>query len=298
MASYVETYLLNASDTVTVAKNTQTIVEDISLTGVQRETLTINGIVYELVNNTPTPINGVTVVVYDPEGTPLAQTLTETIGTQVGAYTLTFEGAANVNYSVTASLAGYDANTDVVTFTTTTVRSLSFLLNTDSSQLAIYGVVIDSVTSEPLPNAYVRIVGGGNTVIVQTMSDGTFFAYDSFQTGIAYTVTASQVGYDPQTQTVTISEGQIGRYVIFALNADIMNLTNIAGRVIVAGSNPTVGIANALVGLFLVDEAANPAKQLIATVTIDEYGAYTFAGVDGGQTYIVKATKIVTASNQ
>lgn len=296
MAEYVQSYLLNSSSLQTTEQNSQTIVPNIPLTGISRVGLTIIGIVYVESASGPIPVNGATVIAYGPDGTAVAQATSQTVGTQAGSYTLTFDGEVNVNYTVTATLDGYAATTDVVIFTTSLTASLNLLLGQEGNLLAIYGKVIDANTGEAISGATIRITGGGNVVIVDTMSDGTFVAYDDFTTGTAYTVTANVLGYTSQSQVVTIEQGQIGRYVIFALNATGINLTSITGRVVVAGSSPVVGIADAFVGLYVVDPEANPARQLVATTLTDEFGSYTFPNVDGGQNYIIKATKIINVS--
>lgn len=296
MAEYVQSYLLNSSSLQTTEQNSQTIVPNIPLTGISRVALTINGVIYAESASGPTPIDGATVIAYGPDGAAVAQATSQTVGTQVGSYTLTFDGETNVNYTVMATLDGYEANTDVVIFTTSLTVSLSLLLGQESNLLAIYGKVIDANTGEAISGATIRIAGGGNVVIVDTMSDGTFVAYDDFTVGTSYTVTANMLGYESQSQVVTIAQGQVGRYVIFALNMTGINLTSITGRVVVEGSSPVVGIANAFVGLYVVDPTANPARQLVATTLTDEFGSYTFPNVDGNQNYIIKAIKVINVS--
>lgn len=290
MAQYTETYLLNSSQTQQVTTNELTVVPTIPLTSTNRVLLTINGVVYTGTMSSPTPVNGARIIAYAPDGTPLAEDLTETIGNQEGSYSLVFEGEKNVTYNVTASLDGYNASTATTIFTNSEVRSISFLLGTENNILAIYGIVVDASTGTGIGNVNIRIVGPEGGVTLTTASDGSFVAYDSFTAGSTYTVTASQLGYDTQTQQVVIAEGDIGKYITFALNRDNTNLTSITGRVIVEGSNPEVGIANAFVGLFIVSTSEN---QLIASKLTDEYGMYTFTNLDPSQVYIVKATKIV-----
>lgn len=290
MAQYNEIYLLNSSQAQQVTTDQLTVVPTIPLTSTNRVLLTINGVVYTGTTSSPTPVNGARVIVYAPDGTPLAEDLTQTIDNQVGAYSLVLEGEKNVTYQITANLDGYNASTTTTIFTNSEAKSISFLLGAESNILAIYGVVVDASTGTGIGNVNIRVVGPEGGVTLTTASDGSFVAYDSFTVGSTYTVTASQLGYDTQVQQVVIAEGNIGKYVTFALNRDNTNLTSITGRVIVEGSNPEVGIANAFVGLFVVTTSEN---QLIASKLTDEYGMYTFTNVDPNKVYIVKATKIV-----
>lgn len=290
MIQHVETYLLNASHIQTTTNNNQTIAPNLLLKGIEEVVLTIRGSVYTAQSKETIPIAYATVVVYSPNGNVLGETLTA----EDGSYTLTFDGEVNTNYTVTCSANGYDSNTDIIMFTNNLNIAVMFLLTNNTSLPAIYGRVINAA-GDGISNATVNITGGSSVVNVKTMSDGTFLAYDNFHSGVNYVVSASKIGYGGASQTIEVQVGTVGKYMILTLPQNTTNLTSITGRVIIQGSsNPIVGVANAMVGLYLVDESANPAKQLVATVLTDEYGAYTFTNVDGGQNYIIKATKIIS----
>ena len=294
VAQYTETYLLNSSDNQTVADNSITVVPSLPLTNFNGVLLTITGVVYTGTTANPTPVNGANVVVYGPDGTLLAEDISKTVGTQVGTYNLVFQGEKNVMYRVVASLEGYNSFSEVAIFTNTEVVSLLLLLTDKTDVLSIYGRVVDTKTGAGIENANISVVGGGNSVTAVTGVDGSFIVYDGFTAGTNYTVTASKQGYNTQIQEVTIPTTSVGRAVTFTLDSDNTNITTIAGRVIVEGSNPPVGIADAFVGLFVVSSSG---VTLVDSRFSDSFGTYTFTNVDATQTYVIKANKIVQVNS-
>lgn len=298
MAQYIETYLLNASDLETTGTSAQTIVPNLALKGIQQVALTLRGVVFTAQSNGSVEIVGATIVIYDPNGNAIAQGTSATSGPEIGSYTLSFDGELNVNYTVTISANQYDSTTQTISFINSLNVLLISLLKNDSSLPAIYGRVLDEVTGLGIPDANVNIAGNNVVVNVTTMSDGTFLAYDHFQTGVNYTVMASKLGYNSTQQNqVQILPDTAGRYVLLSLNQNTSNLTSIVGRVILEGSKPVVGIANALVGLYLIDDNATLDEQLVMTVLSDEYGSYTFNNVAPEKNYIIKAIKVVSTKS-
>lgn len=294
VAQYTETYLLNSSDNQTVADNSITVVPSLPLTNFNGVLLTITGVVYTGTTANPTPVNGANVVVYGPDGTLLAEDISKTVGTQVGTYNLVFQGEKDVMYRVVASLEGYNSFSDVAIFTNTETVSLLLLLTDKADVLSIYGRVVDAKTGAGIENANISVVGGGNSVTAVTGADGSFIVYDGFTAGTNYTVTASKQGYNTQIQEVTIPTTSVGRAITFTLDSDNTNITTITGRVIVEGSNPPVGIADAFVGLFVVSSSG---VTLVDSRLSDSFGTYTFTNVDATQTYVIKANKIVQVNS-
>lgn len=243
-------------------------------------------------------IGGATIVIYDPNGNAIVQGTSATSGVELGSYTLSFEGQLNVNYTVVVSADNYAATTDTISFTNNLNATIISLLNDASSVPTIYGRVVDQVTGLGLAYANISITGTNTVVNVSTMSDGTFLAYDSFQTGVTYTVVASKLGYDTNEIKVQIPTTSLSSFVSFVLGQNTSNLTSIVGRVIVEGSSPVAGIANALIGLFVINESATPNEKLVATALSDQYGSYTFTNVTPEKNYIIKAIKIINTNTQ
>lgn len=293
MATFVESYLLNSSSIQTTSANKQILLPSIALTGVQIQVLTIRGVVFTAESQGSVEIGGALVTLYDENGNAIAQTTTATAGTAIGSFTLVFEGNLNVNYSLTISADGFDPVTRPVTFTTTTSTLAILLLNNDSSLPIIYGTVTDAVTGAGVVGANVNISGtDGNQVNVTTVANGVFLSYDNYSRGVNYTVTVTALGYDGASQTVQIPTDSIGRNVIFNLEQNASNLTSIAGRIIVAGSSPAVGVADALVALYVASDEVGVTGEVVQTVLTDEFGTYTFINVDPTLSYIIRATKI------
>ena len=288
MATYTQTCLLNAGSHFESGNNTQTTLPGLELTGVDQIQLSLTGIVYQTVDDALSEIANAVIVIYSPQGTAVAQSVTDSNG----AYSVTFSGQTNVNYVVTASCTGFDSQSDVVIFTDSLSKSLSFLLKTESSKIVIYGYVTDTL-GNPVPYANISVTSSTTSVTASAAQDGSFMIYDGFTTDTTYSVTASQVGYNGTTQTITIPAGSTSKMLQLQLTKNTLNFTSIAGRVTVAGSSPVVGIAGALVGLYAVNADSLLDMTLTNTVMTNEYGVYTFIGINPDTTYVVKALKIV-----
>lgn len=282
MALYNETYRINGSEQQVTTVNQQTIVPTIGLEPSNAVELTLRGITY---GPDIQPLNGVSVKVYDSQGIPVAQVTTPT-DAGAGTYTIVFLGTIGENYRVVASRNGYLDASDEVTFTTTTA-SRSFLLRTDPNTRVIYGTVVNE-NGIGIANAIVTIFQGGTDIIsVTTGDDGAYMAYDDFQQGVTYTATASALGYTTVTQNVTITTGNSYALANFNIVSTGENFTNLKGKVVIEGT--TTPIPNALVGLYLV--TGGTTEQLVQTTYTDDFGNYSFSGVLGSATYIVRATK-------
>lgn len=293
MATFVESYLLNSSEIQSVTANNQTIVPRIALTSFQGVRLTIRGAVFRADSQDAIPIGGAIVTVYESDGRPIAESITAQSGPEEGSYTIVFDGSLNTTYTITATAQGFDPVTRTVIFENTVNTVVILLLNNDTSTPIIYGTVVDSTTGKGIPGVNINISGGDSVVNVRTIANGVFLAYDTFRTGVSYTVIASLLGYIQTTQTVQIPEGSVGRNLLITLSKDTTNLTNIVGQVVVEGSDPPVGIPNALVALYVVGSQIGVNEQVVQTVLTDEFGSYTFTEIDPSLDYIIRATKVV-----
>lgn len=290
IAVYEQDYLINGTSLQTTTQNEVTNAGDLSLTLVSTEILTLRGAVYGGTTTSFTPIEGARVIIYDPNGTALESTTTAGTGT----YTLIFEGTRNVQYTVVASASGYESNHDTVTFSDSPFAALSLLLSPNSNTNTIYGKVIDT-NGEPISGAKISITNAANAVLVSTMSDGTFIAYDGFTAGGTYSIIVNKLGYAETTQTIVYPADTNNYQVILTLAAVVDNYTAIIGRITIAGSSPAVGLNDALVGLYLYN-AADQKETLIANQKTDQYGNYAFTNVTGGNQYRVRAIRIVPVS--
>lgn len=291
MDEYQQSYLLIKSDNQTVTQNNATLVPDAGMISATAVALTIRGVVYTAESGGTSALGGATVVVYDGTGTALATTTTETTGPTTGSYTVAFNGEQGVAYDLTVSASGYQSKTTPVTFTDTFEKEVTVSLDNAATTHSIYGNVVDTATGTGLAGAHITITDGTTVIVsVTTMADGSYLAYDSFAVGSTYTVTVTKLGYTGDTSTVTMTD-VAGVRQDFSLAVDGSNYTTIIGRVIVNGSSPAVGVANALVSLYEVDTGTG-AENLVATVLSDTNGSYTFTNVVANKTYIVRAIKV------
>lgn len=290
MAVYEQDYLINSTSLQTTTQNQTTDVPDLSLTAASTEILTLRGQVYGGTTTSFNPIDGARVTIYDPNGTALESSIT----VDGGLYTLIFNGTRNVTYTVVGLAPGYESGFDVIAFRDSQFAALSLLLSPDANINTIYGKVVDS-NGVAISDADIYISSTSNAVLVTTMSDGTFIAYDGFTAGETYTITASKLGYAQTTQTIVYPSNSNNYQVTLTLAPMTENYTAITGRVIIEGSSPIAGLGDALVGLYLY----NPTEQtetLIATQKTNQYGYYAFTNVTGGNQYRVRAVRIVSVS--
>lgn len=287
MATYQEDHLINGTSLRTTTQNEVTNFGDVSLSVASTQRLTLRGAVYGGTTTNFNLLGGARVTVYDSNGVVLASTTT----VATGSYTLTFEGRSNVPYTVIASATGYEANYGSVTFDDSLLISRIFLLLPDSNINTIYGTIIDT-NGVPIGGANISITNGTNTVLVTTLGDGTFIAYDGFTAGQRYTITVSKLGYGQTSQTITYPANTNNYQVILTLTELAENYTAIIGKITIAGSSPTIGLGDALVGLYVY----NPLEEqeiLIATQKTDQFGNYAFTNVAGGNQYRVRAIRVV-----
>ena len=286
MAVYEQVYLINASDPVDAVQNQANLVAPLALTAATTELLTLRGQVFGGTTTNFSPISGALVVVYDLNGVALGSATTDTNG----YYTVTFNGQRNTSYNVVASATNYNATYGTATFSNSNFAALSLLLPDASSTNVIIGQVTDT-NGQGIAGAEIYVSSPASSVLVTTMSDGSFIAYDSFTAGTNYTVTASKVGYTSNSTTLTYPSDNNSVKVTLILDSTNENFTTIIGKIIIAGSSPETVIADAYVGLFLIDSSG--VEQLVSSQKSNEAGLYAFTNVVGGNQYRIRAVKIV-----
>ena len=287
MAIYEQDYLINGTSLRTTTQNEITNFGDLGLSVASIERVTLRGAVYGGTTTNFNLLGGARVTVYDSNGTALATTTT----VATGSYSLTFEGIRNEAYTVIASAEGYEPSYGTVIFDDTGLTSRLFLLLPDSNINTIYGTIIDT-KGEPVAGATVTITNGTNTVLVTTLGDGSFIAYDGFTAGQRYTINVSKLGYEQTTQVITYPANTNNYQTILTLSELAENYTAIIGKITIAGSSPTVGLGDALVGLYVYSPTEEQ-ETLIATQKTDQFGNYAFTNVVGGNQYRVRAIRIV-----
>jgi hypothetical protein len=132
------------------------------------------------------------------------------------------------------------------------------------------GALQGTVTSGGNPLAGATVAVAGTALSFVTGADGTYsFPY---VTQGAHQVTCNKIGYNPQTQNVTIVENQTSTVNFNMVQLPVVNVTG----TVVGSDQPTVGLANATVSLTgMVDY----------TATTNAQGQYTITGVYSSQSY-------------
>ena len=286
MDVYQQVYLINASDPVNAVQNQANLVAPLALTATTTEILTLRGQIFGGTTTNYSSLNGALVVVYDLNGVALGSATTDS----GGYYTVVFNGQRNTSYNVVASAPNYNATYGPVTFSNSSFAALSLLLTNASSIPIIMGQVTDT-NGQGIAGAEVYVSSSNSSVLVTTMNDGSFIAYDSFTTGTNYTITASKMGYTSNSTTLTYPADNTSVKVTLILDSTNENLTTIIGKIIIAGSSPETVITDAYVGLFLINSSGT--EQLISSQKTNAAGLYAFTNVVGGNQYRIRAVKIV-----
>lgn len=294
MNEYKQSYSLNSTKEFTASTDQIYLVPKLGLTEISTNNLKLTGTVY---NDTLDPINGALVSIYDSNtGQLVASEFTQNINNQDGSYLISFLGQYNIQYKVVASYNGYDSYTDFTTYTNTDTQKIFFILQPKSAVKTIYGKITNSA-GQPIPNAQVIVSDLYQSITIQTMSDGTYVAYDSFVSGSSYRVQASKVGYLENGVDVTFPSDSNFLQINLSLDDDNNNYTAISGKIYIEGSNPEKGLANAFVGLFAYTPESASSEILVATLLTDKNGNYTFTNVEGNKNYIIRSNNIIQIIN-
>ena len=294
MNEYKQSYSLNSTKEFTASTDQIYLVPKLGLTEISTNNLKLTGTVY---NDTLDPINGALVSIYDSNtGQLVASEFTQNINNQDGSYFISFLGQYNIQYKVVASYNGYDSYTDFTTYTNTDTQKIFFILQPKSEVKTMYGKITNSA-GQPIANAQVIVSDSTQAITIQTMSDGTYVAYDSFVSGSSYRVQASKVGYLENGVDVTFPSDSNFLQINLSLDDDNNNYTAISGKIYIEGSNPEKGLANAFVGLFAYTPESASSEILVATLLTDKNGNYTFTNVEGNKNYIIRSNNIIQIIN-
>lgn len=288
MAIFEQSFTIDKSDPQQLKNNQVLYLDNLVLAPVTNHILQLMGTVYT--GDTLTPINGATIIVYNPNNEAIATDESRNINSQDGSYLITFNGAYGQIYGVTAYLSGYDAVNQNIAFSSTAAVVLDFTLPVNSTQNTIYGRVTDT-QGNPIAGANVVIWSEATTVSVRTGLDGNYIATADFQPGDQRVITVSKFGYAGQTVPVTFpTTNSLQQNFTLQLNP-LMNYTTITGQVVGAGGSQIMGVSNAFVGLYQVTTTTQN-ETLVSTMLTDDYGFYAFANVPAGYTYVVRATRV------
>lgn len=290
MATYEQVFTTKSSSAGELENNQVIYVDDLVLVPITNNIIQLRGTIYA--GTTSTPVNGATIIVYNPNNEAIATDESRTIDGQVGSYSITFDGEYGQIYGVTALLEGYDSLNQNISFSSSAVSVLNFTLPLSTTQNAIYGTVTDA-SNTPIADANVTVDYSTDTIAVQTSEEGAYIATGGLQAGVQGTITVSKFGYIGETRAFTFPTTNFLEEN-FSLEIDpLANFTTITGQVLEQGGSTVLGISGAFVGLYRVDTSVTPENEvLIDSVLTDEYGYYTFTDIPAGYTYLVRATKV------
>lgn len=182
-----------------------------------------------------------------------------------GTYTLTFSGAGTIPQVRVVDL---DPASGIQEATGIDV-SLSY-------ESTLVAGVVRGPDGNPLGQATITLTDGKDDRIVLSADDPRGrFAFSNVSPG-AYTLTASRPGTVPVTVLVNVAAST----PVGALDLTLGEQASFYGTVV--GFDPANPV---VVRLFLPEQF--PQGQALATVTVDEGGNYTFAGLDAPANYIV-----------
>lgn len=261
------------------------------------------------------PLEGivVTATAFYSTGEPMTNPLSkEPITAQTttgpdGTYTIA-DLISGISYAVVANpepKVGEQANyaTDDTTYsvangTLVAVSPATETKNIDFSLAAVPGNVSGLVFEEGtdpalgIPNAVVTVVGTDPAVETTTGADGTYdFGVDPFRVPAGTrTLRATAPGYQPGTITVDVNANETTVDANIPLAA--IPPGTITGRV--TQSDGTTGVAGIRVQT-LYGPAGN--QTVGATTTTDSDGMFTFASIEAGVTYTVRASDPVLGRN-
>jgi 5-hydroxyisourate hydrolase-like protein (transthyretin family) len=225
-------------------------------------------------------VSGATVKVFQLDGTPLAHTVTGSDGT----YTI-----GNLPMGI------YLLSTVKDGYVMSVTMNLALTEITNASNNVIYGIVKDNITGKAIEG--VRVVLSqtvdGEVQVVDTcssISDGEYLL-DNIVSG-TYNLSYEKDGYiSKEVKDIILTTNQ-------KLKSDMILVSSIGsiGSTVSGQIKTAAGaiVANAFVGLYKVTDDT---EELVATTYTNESGRYMFGNVANG-TYVVKAKKVTTASNE
>lgn len=290
MATFEQSFSIDKSDPKQLANNEVIYVNNLTITAVTNNVLQLQGVVYS--GSTQQPINGATIVVYNPNNEAVATDESREIGTQAGAFLIVFNGTYGQIYGVTAELQGYDSVNQNIAFSSGETSILNFTLPLSTVQNTIYGKVTDT-QNNPIANASVVVWTEDTTISVRTGEDGAYIATGDFKSGEQRVITVSKFGYIGKTTPITFPTTN-ALEENFSLQIDpLVNYTTITGQVVSQSGSLVMGVPGAFVGLYQIDTTVTPQREtLITSMLTDAYGYYAFTNIPSGYSYVVRSTKI------
>ena len=241
---YYMLFLLNSSGVPSVAKIIQ-ISQGGGTTG------EVNG---SVTNTSGAPLQGVTV----SSGKASATTAVD------GTYTLNNVDAGTA--TVTATLSGYQTASEAITVTAGLNNQAAALQLAPVNPGNASGMVTDA-NGNPIQGA--NVSAGG----LSAVTDGTgAYSLNNLPAGTT-TLTASAAGFEPASQTVTVSAGSTVSVPPFQL---VSNSGNVSGKVSDSSGAPIGGATVGFGG---------------GTTTTDGTGTYIFQGVPAGTIQLVASAK-------
>lgn len=275
---------LNYSDSFSIAdieeKDINLVLEESS-----QNNCTIIG---TITNENGNPESGVTIKLFDSNGTPFKHTITESTGKYA------FNNLEAGNYYI--ACVNKDSRLSIpqsIIAQVDEVKTIDFEIIKDNSisLCTIAGVLTDNDSNKRLGSAIVSLLDENtNETIATTLTadDGEYVFYD-IPAG-SYNLVASTEGYYPSSTTsITASSNKIVNAAIRIIKNPTLNVGTVSG---VIRNNSKQPIEGAYVGLYEITTVEGKVVEtLVATTRTNSVGIYMFGSVGGGD-YIVKAKKL------
>ncbi len=232
-----------------------------------------------------TIVNAATVMLFTSDGQPFEHTNAN----PAGLYSFTRIPIGS--YFITASEPGLLTPLRIpltVSRNGNTIVNITMQVDPAASQNAIYGVVTDSITGEPVAAATVEVTLNTGTAsetigIVETNTSGQYLIANLDDS--TYTVTASKLGFLPsQSAAVQLSNGEFNPLNILLAVDPNANTSTVSG--LISDNTTSQPIPNALVALFTV---SNGTETMVGLTKSNASGFYMFGDLAAG-TYRIKST--------
>ncbi|MFC7370130.1 carboxypeptidase regulatory-like domain-containing protein [Fictibacillus iocasae] len=206
------------------------------------------------------PLGGTTVRILDEAGNILAELITDASGA------FTSPGLAAGSYTVVVINPDYQGFVTDITLASGETVTLNIALQANPG--SITGSVVNALTGLPIAGAFVEVFLGFTPLISGFTDLNGNFTFEGLPEGLL-TVTASAPSFAIDSEDVTVFAGEQS-IVNLAL---IENPASVSGQVVTSTGTP---VANATV------RAVDQAGQIIATVTTDSLGQFTFDNLPPG----------------
>ncbi|MCM2605594.1 carboxypeptidase regulatory-like domain-containing protein [Rossellomorea marisflavi] len=233
------------------------------------------GVVTNLATGAPIP--NATITLTDNTGVIVSTAVTNTAGQY------SFSGVTPGTYRLTANATNFGPEISGVTVAPNAVSNVSFALQPNPG--IITGIVRDSVTNLPIPNATiaVRVFSGDGPIITTTLTDANGFFQTTHLSPRSYVVLASKEGFGTATVSAEVLSGQVTNVELF--------LTPNPGAVQGTVRDAATGLP---IGDTLV-RAINNQGTIIAFIHTDSNGFYYLGGLPPGDYTITAVNPLYQA---